>query len=127
MQTILVPTDFSNCSADAIKYAILFAEKSGQNLVFFNSTFLLIPTGSSAKSYLNTIKLEKKAKLNTLIEFIEKIYHSLKIKRNVNNTKFIVKFGNSVVENITETINEQFIDLIIIGTHGATGFRKFFL
>jgi Universal stress protein family len=45
----------------------------------------------------------------------------------VDNTKFVVNRSPSVLESISETINEQFIDLIIIGTHGATGFRKIFL
>lgn len=126
MRTILVPTDFSDCSADAVKYAIHFAEKTGRKLLFFNSTFLPIPKGSSAKNHLNAVKSVKELKLKTLIRFIEKIYASLKIKRDENNTRFLVKVGNSVVVNITETINEQFIDLIIIGTHGATGFRKTF-
>ena len=126
MRTILVPTDFSDCSADAVKYAIHFAEKTQRRLLFFNSTFLLIPTRSSAKDHLSAVKSDKEAKMRTLTEFIEKIYDTLKIKRSENNTRFLVKFGNSVVENITKTINEQFIDLIIIGTHGATGFRKVF-
>lgn len=127
MRTILVPTDFSDCSANAVKYAILFAEKTERKLLFFHSTFLLIPTRSSGTAYMNAVKADKEAKLKTLTEFIEKIYRSLKIKRNENNTKFLVKFGHPVVENINEVINEQFIDLIIIGTHGATGFRKVFV
>lgn len=126
MRTILVPTDFSDCSADAIKYAIRFAEKTGQKLLFFHSSFVLIPTSSLKRDYLNAVKSDKEAKLKTLTEFIDKIYSSLKIKRNKSNTKFLIKFGNSVVQNITETVIEQLIDLIIIGTHGATGFRKVF-
>lgn len=50
MITILVPTDFSECSKDAIQYAILFAQKNGDKLVFFHSTFTLIPTISSKES-----------------------------------------------------------------------------
>ena len=127
MRTILVPTDFSECSVDAIKYAIYFAEKTERKLLFFHSAFLLIPTRSPTWVYLNAVKSEKELKLKTLIEFIKKIYLSLKIKRDENNTKFLVRFGTSVVENIAETINGQFIDLIIMGTQGATGFRKFFV
>ena len=127
MRTILVPTDFSDCSADAVKYAIHFAEKTERKLLFFHSTYILIPTRSSSFAYLNAVKSDKEEKLKQLISFVENIYHSLKIKRNENNTKFLVRFGASVVENIAETINEQFIDLIIMGTHGATGFRKVFM
>lgn len=127
MRTILVPTDFSNCSADAIKYAIQFAAKTERKLLFFHSTFLLIPTRSSNFAYLNAVKADRETKLKLLIKYIDKIYHSLNIKRDEAITKFVVKFGDSLVENITETINEQFIDLIIMGTHGASGFRKVYM
>lgn len=127
MKTILVPTDFSACSANAVKYAIQLSEKTDRKLLFFHSTFLLIPIRSSNVTYLKSVKSEKEKKLKMLSLFIDKVYHSLNIKRDEKNTKFLVKFGHSVVENINEVINEQFIDLIIIGTHGATGFRKVFV
>lgn len=127
MRTILVPTDFSDCSADAVKYAIHFAEKTERKLLFFHSNHLLIPTRSSNVAYLNAAKSDKETKLKDLKKFIEKNYRSLKSDRNENNTKFLVRFGPSVIENITEILNEQFIDLIIIGTHGASGFRKVFV
>ena len=127
MKTILVPTDFSECSADAVKYAIHFAEKTQRKLLFFHSTFILIPTRGTAAAYLNAVKSEKELKLRILTEFIDKTYHSLKKKRDVNNTKFLVAFETSVIAGITKTINDQFIDLIIIGTHGASGFRKLFI
>ncbi len=124
MRTILVPTDFSKCSLQAVKYAILFAQKTQRQILFFNSTFLLIPTRSSSTAYLQAVKSNKENKMKALIKFIDEAYYSLKIKRDDDRTKFLVKFGNSAVENIMETIDEQFIDLIIMGTHGATGFRK---
>ena len=126
MKTILVPTDFSKCSSDAIKYAIHFAEKTDRTLLFFHSTFLLIPTKSSNSTYLRTVKLERELKLKMLTEFVENIYSSLNIERAINKTKFYVKFGNSVVDNIFELLNEQFIDLIIMGTHGSSAVNNFF-
>ena len=96
MRTILVPTDFSDCSADAVKYAIHFAEKTDRKLLFFHSTHLLIPTRSSTTAYLNAVKSDKEAKLKQLITFVENNYNSLKIKRNENNTKFLVRFGVTV-------------------------------
>ncbi len=124
MRTILVPTDFSACSAIAVKYAILFAEKTDRKLLFFHSTFLLIPTRSSSMAYMLAVNSNKTAKLNALKKFIGKVYLGLNMKRNEANTKFHVKFGTSIVDDINELINEQFIDLIILGTHGATGIRK---
>ena len=124
MRTILVPTDFSKCSLQAVKYAIQFAQKTERKIIFFHSTFLLIPTRSSTRSYLYSVKSDKDNKMKFLIQFIDDAYHSLNIKRDQFRTKFMIKFGNSAVKNIMETINEQFIDLIIMGTHGSSGFRK---
>lgn len=127
MQTILVPTDFSDCSADAVKYAIRFAEKTAGKLLFFHSTYLLIPTRSSNLAYLNAAESDRESKLKLLTKFINRIYRSLGIKKNEEKTKLLVKRGYSVVESIKEVINEQFIDLVIIGTHGASGLRKVFV
>jgi nucleotide-binding universal stress UspA family protein len=127
MRTILVPTDFSNCSEEAVKYAIHFATKTGRKLLFFHSTFLLIPTRSSSMAYMMAVKSNRSQKLKQLITFIDKVYDNLNIKKNDSSIKFIVKYGPSVVENIIEAIQEQFIDLIIMGTHGASGLRKIFL
>ena len=127
MRTILVPTDFSECSVDAMKYAIHFAGKTERKLLFFHSTFSLIPTSSSNAVYLNAVKSDRESKLKILTDLVEETYRSLKITRDAGKTKFLVKFGTSVVENILETLDEQFIDLIITGTHGATGFGKFFI
>ncbi len=124
MRTILLPTDFSECSKNAIKYAIRFAEQTERKLLFFHSTFLDILTSTPTRVYLNAVKFDKESKLQMLGEFIENIYHSLHMTRNSNNTKFLVKSGPSVIESIKETIDEQFIDLIIIGTYGVTGFAK---
>lgn len=126
MKTILVPTDFSKCSSGAIKYAIHFAEKTDRKLLFFHSTFILIPTRGSNSTYVRTVKSEREIKLQVLIQFVDDIYSSLEIARDMNKTKFYVKFGNSVIENILELLNEQFIDLIILGTHGSSAVTKFF-
>lgn len=124
MKTILVPSDFSESSAEATKYAILFAQKTERKLIFFNSTFILIPTGSSANEYESAVNDTKKKALNDLKKSVEKVYDNLNLTRNENTTRFLVKYGPSVVQNILETTEEHFIDLIVMGTHGASGFRK---
>lgn len=125
MKTILVPTDFSACSAAAVKYAIVFANKTDKKLLFIHSTFLLIPTSSTNMTYMMAVKSNIATKMKALKKFIDDTYAELGLKRNLSTTKLVVKFGTSVVDNIQEIIDEQFIDLIILGTHGASGFKKF--
>lgn len=124
MNTLLVPTDFSKGSLVAVKYAIQFAQKTERKILFFHSTFILIPIRSSNTTYLHAVQSNKTNKLKELITFIDKAYQSLNIKRDETRTKFLVKHNHFAVDSILEAINEQFIDLIIMGTHGATGFRK---
>jgi len=127
MRTLLVPTDFSKGSLEAVRYAIQFAEKTERKILFFHSTFIIIPTRSSNTAYLHAVQSNKVNKLKQLITFIDKAYISVNIKRDESRTKFLVKHDHNAVDSILEALNEQFIDLIIMGTHGATGFRKVLL
>lgn len=126
MKTILVPIDFSKCSLSAINYAIQYAEETGSKLVFFHSTFIFIPTSTSVSVYFDSVNSDKIDKMKKLETFIENAYKSQSIKRNEARTKLVVRFGVSPVDNILEMIHEQFIDMVIMGTHGASGLKKIF-
>ncbi len=127
MHTILVPTDFSECSANAIKYAIDFADKTNRKLLFFHSAFILIPTRTTSELYGEVVRNSKNEALKKMKKFVDQIYTSLNKKRPNDTTKFIVKFGADFLDNVLELADEQFIDLVIVGTHGASGLKKVFV
>lgn len=124
MKTILVPTDLSKCADNATKYAIRYAERNKSHLIFFHSTFQLIPTRSSARLYIRTVEAERKNKEALLTAHIDKIYKSLSIERNAKNTSLVVKFNPDPVEDIMAMLKKKSIYLVIMGTKGASGIKE---
>ena len=124
MNTILVPTNFSKCADNAVKYAILLEEKSKSRLIFFHSTFLSIPTQSQTAIYLQTVEAEKKNKTKILEKNINNVYKSLSKKRNQDNSSLVVKFSSNFVIDIIEMLKNKDIDLLVMGTKGATGLKE---
>ena len=124
MKAILLPTDFSENSINAINYAMsLFVDEDCEFYVVNiqkASSFVtddLMAMSSSATIY-NTIIDASKKSLNNLISTIEKKY-----KNKKHNFHSIVDYDN-FVDAINQISEEKNIDQIIMGTKGATGASK---
>jgi len=119
MRKILIPTDFSENAENAIQYAIdLYKNEECEYYilhVFFVIGFatdnIMVPEiGEIAyKSAKKTSEKELKTTLNNLQ------------KNNISRHHFftISKF-NSLLNSIDEVVDEKNIDIIIMGTQGAT-------
>jgi len=125
MKTILVPTDFSTCSKAAIKYAIQFNTVCQCRIIFFHSTFTLIPTSLPEENYFDTVDKELYQKKEKLVKFICAEYIKAGIVPDDKQISYLIKFGNSFWDNLETSLKENKIDLIIMGTHGASGIEKF--
>jgi len=121
MKRILVPTDFSEQAENALKVAIKLAKKHNSEVYVLHS--LEIPmqyatakdSGSLPES-LYFIKLTEK-RFNVLrnSEFLEGI--------TINET-----IGhNEIFEDINEACKNYDIDLIVMGSNGASGFKEMFV
>jgi nucleotide-binding universal stress UspA family protein len=121
---ILVPTDYSASANNAVKYAVQLAKKTNSELLFFNSVYSLINDdkldASYTKEYL-TLKLRAENKIR---EEINKVYKSVGINPKPDKINFIVKFDTSPVKDLINLAKEHKVDLIIMGTHGASGVKK---
>jgi nucleotide-binding universal stress UspA family protein len=116
MKTILVPTDFSANATHALNYAIEFVKHQNAKLILLHAYHI-----DFANSYVpvNLIeqdvqKAEKESnkKLNAIAA---KIHHTHKIP-----CEYISR-QDMAVDAITELAKEKNIDLIIMGTKGASG------
>ena len=124
MKSILLPTDFSNNSLNAIHYAIeMFADDQCE-FFFLNvqkvSSFMsddLIAMEPSTTIYQNLIETSKK-KLETIITDVRK-----KFKIGIHIYHSIVDYDN-LVDSINQIVKSKNIDLIVMGTKGATGAEK---
>ncbi len=117
IKKILVPVDFSDFSANALKYANLFSEKINASLsVIFVIEPIVFPADfSMGQISLPSVDLDATKRSKTeLNEFVTKIIPENK------KVELIIKTGKPFVE-INETASEIDADLIIIATHGHTG------
>ncbi len=121
MKSILVPTDFSDCAGYATDAAIQLAERFNAKVYLLNSQNLPpywdnLPEGEKLKW----------AKVNQSIENASKSLNELKDKfRNI-------QFGTSATSNslpvaVAECVEKHGIDLIVLGSHGASGKNEFFI
>lgn len=125
MKKILVPTDFSDFALNATKLAAHLAKKFDARIYFLHAvTMPEYATGSGMqRSYQDVAEglfILKKVKM----DFDNLI--SQDFMKGVNAVTAIQY--NNVYENVMKQAKEHDIDLIVMGTHGTSGFiNDFFI
>jgi nucleotide-binding universal stress UspA family protein len=122
MKRILVPTDFSKHSEYALKVASQIAKKNNGEIFLVH--MLELPTsGNDAISTAHEIPelmLFKNAAVNKLDAMMEATYlEGVKIAKMI---QFEMAF-----DGIVKNAKAHDIDLIIMGSHGASGFQEMFI
>ncbi len=121
MKKILVPCDFSKPAIQAFKFALEVAKQSkgSIHLVYvielpvLNDT-MLMPTLSFEADFLKELKEKSEMRFKKLLE---------KNPKSAVEITFDTLFG-STFTSILEVIEKQSFDLIILGSHGASGLRE---
>ena len=124
---ILVPTDGSQASHKAAKHAMWLAGKSGAEIlalyVIDTSLFMGLPTEEAITRVKEMLKDEGRKSLDALIDM------SLKCKEKLNveiKLTFMTKEGRPS-RTIHNTIDEEGVDLVVMGTSGKHGMDRFLL
>lgn len=125
MKNILLPTDFSENSWNAIEYALKLFEKTSCNFYLLNVKSLSYISEGDMTFAVNQDTIEdvyikpSKVKLRKLLkQILEKF-------SNPKNHKFYTLTDyNFFIDSIRAHVIENKIDLIVMGTKGATGFKK---
>ncbi len=119
MRKLLVPTDFSDTAGKALQYAAEIAQRSGARIYLLHisspveSPFI----DAGLREQTNSEEGEKiKSSLAKLREQILKDFPKVEIQT--------VRRPNPLVDGILDFATEEAVDLIIMGTQGATGLRK---
>lgn len=117
MRNILVPTDFSENANDALLYAIELAKEFNSTLHVVNS--YKIPYSST--TITSTLKeIMKKDSIEGVEKTIEKINFL-----GFDSAKVVSKsFSGDLIQVITPYINENSIDIVVMGTKGASGIEE---
>ncbi len=120
MKTILVPTDYSDTSLEALKFAVDIAGIYQARLLVFHA--FEIPDGILFDYPFkgDMIKVMKDKSKLSYENWIKKLD-----TQNVN-VHFEVE-QNSTVSAIRRVIEAKEIDLVVMGTHGITGLSEFFV
>jgi nucleotide-binding universal stress UspA family protein len=123
MKRILVPCDFSDTAVQAFKFAVELATESSGEVILLNVVELpvmhesvLMPTLSFEEAFIKDMKANA-----------EKNFAKMKDKwaKECKVTSHI-EFGGAT-PTIRDFVRDNQVDLIVMGTHGASGLKEFFV
>lgn len=117
---ILLPTDFSSSSDIALEMATNLAEHFGAKLFLLN-VIPMFPTTSAYDFFPETTFLEE-ARRHADAHLSKR--HAALVSKGIAAT-VVVENGNDVAGNILMVIERESIDLVVISTHGISGWRPF--
>jgi len=123
---ILIGTDYSEAAGKAELYAIQLALKTGFTPVFlhvFEAPLANPMAGFDADKIDQNLHLLERNKLQN---HIAGLYQTLNISEDFVKPEFVIREG-SAGDQILEESKESHIELIIVGTHGVSGFKEFFI
>jgi len=114
---ILHPTDYTETSRPALMEAVALAEEHNGTLVLLHVVDSL---GPEQLSYRESLSADQPAELRR--HLFEELHHVLPQNTHVHIE--CVLSEEELVTAILRTQTEQQCDLIVLGTHGETGIRR---
>ena len=129
MKTILIPFDFSENARKALEYAMQLAKVVESNLYLYHvlhESPYKLATATNEQEMEKLIKKDEDEKTRALKEEIYKALLNLKISFPSEKIKAKAEYNPLIVEKIISVAKELDADLIVMGTHGASGIKKFF-
>lgn len=127
MKNILLPTDFSDNAWNAIFTALKMYEKVDCNFILLNTyePKLANLLGNKSKERLGVIYDSLSA--NSKLQLDGSIQYLTKNHTRTNHNFESVSISNGIENAINQLILEREIDLIVMGTKGATGAKEVFM
>lgn len=126
MKRILLPTDFSSISLNAIRYALSLYEESKCEFYLLNVYRVPYMT--------NEELMENDAQQLAILEaeMYESSRKNLKdlvsgFDKNENHVYHTISDYNFFIDSVKQSVLEKEIDLVVMGTKGATGAKEIFI
>lgn len=128
MKNILLPTDFSENSWNAIEYALRFLANAKCHfyLLHVNRISALV---ESDMPYLPTQDVVKKLLISPAKKELQQLQKRIseQLPHNKNHKFYAITDHNFFIESIRKHVNDKKIDMIIMGTKGSSGLQKFII
>jgi nucleotide-binding universal stress UspA family protein len=123
MVNIVVPTDFSDLSRVAIQFAVKVANKLDGNITLLHVLTMIQPTRASMRLRYQALEMD-------LIEFAEEDFKPIiaeaeKVNKTNHSIKHKIEKGQSFNDTVKRFAKRRRTGLIIIGTRGASGLKKY--
>ncbi|NHF59720.1 universal stress protein [Flavobacteriaceae bacterium TP-CH-4] len=124
MKRILLPTDFSDNSFEAIRYALLVFKEVECTFYLLNTYTPPVYSPEYVLFSPGQIGLGDIFRENSISQ-LEKLKSRLEKQYPNQKHKIVIRSAlNSLLNEILETTESQNIDLVIMGTKGATGAKE---
>lgn len=125
MKKILVPTDFSENAYNALKYGVhLFAEEDCTFYLLYTYTPALYNAEYMVSSNLSIDEIYRRNSIKSITKIVKRIKNESPNEKH--HFKKIASF-NLLQEEIINQVKTLGIDLIVMGTQGATGAAQILL
>ena len=121
MKKILVPTDFCSCADKAITFAVESAKILSAEIILLHA---LDRQGNLYTDYMGVPKEYNEVLQNQLFHKLNSIKVIIQNTEGIKSDAIVSK--NSLKNAIAEVADENDIDLIVMGTLGASGIKKVF-
>lgn len=118
VRRILVPTDFSEGARNALDYAVQLASKIEAKILLYHATHLPILSANELVAISSNEELERESMMK-----LENIRREVIDHYNFNDIETVTSSGFAV-EEITELARAENLDLVVMGTKGASGISE---
>ena len=125
INTILIPVDFSDTSFKALDHAILMAKLNKASITLLHVVEGLLPVSDPDEMFTSdeSAVIYEKQVMSKGKAYMDKLAAKIKAEHAVEASA-LTAFGKTH-KAILETAKHLKADIIIMGTHGVSGFREF--
>lgn len=121
MKKFLVPTDFSDTSKNAARYAVELAQDDPQTTIILYNAYDKLAPGADGSPLTETDEDRRKV-LEQALANLEIELHEISTVR----IEYVAEEGGSLVESIERYVRYNAIDAVIMGITGSTRLEQIF-